>query len=284
VAQPGDEITIVVTGDIACDPEASDFNDGLGSEDRCRQKQVADLVGQTVPDAVLPLGDLQYEDGTLVKFNESYDLSWGEYREITYPVVGNHEYLTVDAAGYYSYFGSRAGDPDKGYYSYDLGEWHLVALNSNCSKIGGCKADSPQGQWLEADLSANKKRCTLAYWHHPRFSSGQHGSDEDYTDFWDILYKAGADVVLSGHDHNYERFAPQDAQGQLDTKRGIRQFVVGTGGKSIRNMEDMKPNSETHNSDVFGVLKLSLHASGYAWEFLSESGELVDKGNTDCHN
>ncbi len=279
-----DWVTLVAAGDIACDPESADFNDGLGSEDKCRQKSVADLIGPVNPDAVLTLGDHQYEDNTLEKFKASYDLSWGEYKDITYPVVGNHEYLIADASGYYAYFGSRAGDPELGYYSYTLGEWHMVALNSNCSKVGGCDRDSPQGQWLEADLAANPNTCILAYWHHPRFSSGHHGNDSSYWDFWKILYTAGADLVLVGHDHNYERFALQDPEGLADPERGIRQFVVGTGGKGLRPFGDIQPNSEVRNSDTYGVLKLRLYSESYDWEFLPESGgAFIDKGEQGCH-
>ena len=162
--------------------------------------------------AVLLLGDIQYEDGAYSKFLASYDPSWGRVKSITKPAPGNHEYQSGSAADYYRYFGAAAGDPAKGYYSYDLGGWHLVALNSNCSFVGGCGAGSPQEQWLRADLAAHPASCTLAYWHHPRFSSGAHGSDATYTAFWQALYDANAEVVLVGHDHDYERFAPQTSE------------------------------------------------------------------------
>lgn len=276
-------VTIVAAGDIACDPTAADFNGGLGSEKRCRQKYVADLIGQLNPDAVLTLGDSQYEENTLQQFKASYDLSWGKYKAITHPVVGNHEYLTKDASGYYGYFGAAAGDPSKGYYSYDLGAWHVIALNSNCTQINGCEATSAQGQWLKADLAAHPAKCTLAYWHHPRFSSGHHGNNPDLIDFWTMLQSAGADLVLVGHDHDYERFAPQDASGKADPA-GLRQFVVGTGGKGTRPFEVIQPNSEVRDSGTYGVLKLTLKDSSYDWTFVPEAGaSFTDSGSQNCH-
>jgi acid phosphatase type 7 len=284
VMSPPEPVTIVAAGDIACDPSSENFNNGLGNEKRCRQKYVADIIGQVNPDAVLTLGDTQYEENTLEQFMASYDLSWGKYKSLTYPAVGNHEYLTADAAGYYSYFGSAAGDPSKGYYSYDLGAWHMVVLNSNCNEVGGCEADSPQGQWLKADLAAHPTTCTLAYWHHPRFSSGHHGSDAGYVDFWETLQQASAELVLVGHDHNYERFAPQDASGNADPEHGLRQFVVGTGGKGLRPFESTQANSEVRNSEVYGVLKLTLEPSSYDWEFVPEAGAtFTDVGSSSCH-
>jgi acid phosphatase type 7 len=285
ITEPLETVTILAAGDIACDPASEHFNGGLGTEKRCRQQYVADLIGQMSPDAVLTLGDTQYEENTLEQFMASYDLSWGKYKPLTYPVAGNHEYLTRNAADYYTYFGAVAGDPDKGYYSYDLGAWHIVALNSNCGKIDGCEADSPQGKWLKDDLDAHPSKCTLAYWHHPRFSSGHHGNDAEYSDFWTVLQQAGAELILVGHDHNYERFAAQDARGNADPK-GLVQFVVGTGGKGVRPLESLQPNSEARNSDLYGVLKLTLEPEGYTWEFVAESQSdppFSDTGRTDCH-
>jgi acid phosphatase type 7 len=279
----GVSVTIVAAGDIACDPTAADFNGGLGSEKRCRQKYVADIIGQINPDAVLTLGDSQYEENTLEQFKASYDLSWGRLKSITHPAVGNHEYLTKDASGYYSYFGATAGDPSKGYYSYDLGAWHIIALNSNCTQINGCEAASAQGQWLKADLAAHPTKCTLAYWHHPRFSSGHHGNNPDFIDFWEMLQRSGADLVLVGHDHNYERFAPQDALGNADSA-GLRQFVIGTGGKGVRPFEVIQPNSEVRDSNTYGVLKLTLKDSSYDWTFIPEAGaSFTDSGSQHCH-
>ncbi|HET6622980.1 MAG TPA: Calx-beta domain-containing protein, partial [Gaiellaceae bacterium] len=204
-------VHVAAAGDVACDPESDAFEGGRGDGLECRQRATSDLLVRKRYAAVLALGDLQYEDATRAKFGASYDPSWGRLRSITRPVPGNHEYRTDGADGYFGYFGAAAGDPAKGYYSYDLGGWHLVALNSSCSEVGGCGAGSRQERWLRADLAASSAPCTLAYWHHPRFSSGSHGSDPSYEAFWRALYEAGADVVLVGHDHDYERFAPQTA-------------------------------------------------------------------------
>lgn len=280
---PEGSVTVVAAGDIACSPASSYFNGGLGTTDKCRQKYTADLIGQLGADAVLTLGDNQYEEGTLNQFMKSYDLSWGQYKGITYPSVGNHEYRVPGAADYYSYFGARAGDPVKGYYSFDLGDWHIVALNSNCAAVGGCEAGSKQETWLRADLAAHPKECTLAYWHHPLFSSGSHGNDPATTDFWRALSEAGAELVLVGHDHNYERFAPQTAEGVADAEAGIRQFVVGTGGKNHYSISTAQPNSEVINGNTHGVLKLDLYAGGYNWAFVPEAGATFsDAGSATC--
>jgi hypothetical protein len=232
--------------------------------------------------SVLVLGDAQYEEGTLAQFQQSYNLSWGRLKNITHPAAGNHEYETAGASGYFSYFGAAAGDKTKGYYSYNIGAWHIIALNSNCSKVGGCGAGSPQEQWLRADLAANPTMCTLAYFHHPRFSSGRHGGNSSYDAFWKALYAAGAEIVLNGHDHNYERFAPQSPSAAADPK-GIQQFVVGTGGKNHALMGSVQPNSVVRNSDTFGFLKLTLHASSYDWQFVPEPGKtFTDSGTRNC--
>ena len=194
---------------------------------------------------------------------------------------GNHEYGTTGAAGYFQYFGALAGDPSKGYYSFDLGTWHLIALNSNCARIGGCGAGSPQEQWLKADLARSASGCVLAYWHHPRFSSGQHGNDASYDAFWRDLHSARADVVLSGHDHSYERFAPQDPDQHADAD-GIREFVVGTGGNGFYSFASVQPNSEMRIDRKFGVLKLTLGLGSYAWQFISDDGSVLDAGSTAC--
>lgn len=233
---------------------------------------------------VATLGDNVYDRGTDREYDECYDPSWGRAKSRTKPSAGNHEYATEGADGYYDYFGDAAGDPDEGYYSYDLGAWHVVVLNSNCSEAGGCGEGSPQEEWLRADLAAHRTTCTLAYWHHPRYSSGKHGNHDRMQRIWETLYGAGADVVLSGHDHSYERFAPQDDSGRADPARGIRQFVVGTGGKNHYDFQTTKPNSEVRESGTFGVLKLQLHAEGYDWEFLSVAGKTFnDSGTGACH-
>lgn len=271
---------IAAAGDIACDPSSSSFNNGNGTSSNCRQKYTAALLAGV--DAVLPLGDLQYENGAPDKYANSYALSWGAYKGITHPAPGNHDYLTPGASGYYAYFGAAAGDPAKGYYSYDLGGWHLIALNSSCSHGGGCGTNSAQTVWLRDDLSRTTKSCILAYWHHPRFSSATHGSSTSYDAFWQALYAAHADVVLVGHDHTYERFALQNPAGQADAA-GIRQFVAGTGGKSHYTFPTVLPNSQVRNGNTYGVLKLALHPSSYDWQFVAESGASVDSGTTACH-
>jgi len=238
-----------------------------------------------IPGTVFTAGDNAYSDGAADEFANCYDPSWGRHKARIRPSPGNHDYHTPGASGYFGYFGAAAGDPSTGYYSYDLGAWHIIAVNSNCSEIGGCGAGSPQEQWLRADLAAHPAACTLAYWHHPRFSSGQHGSSTTYRAFWQALYDYNADVVLNGHDHDYERFAPQDPNGAADPARGLREFVVGTGGHSLRSFQ-RKPaaNSEVRNRDAFGVLKLTLHPTGYEWEFVPEAGKtFTDTGSGICH-
>jgi hypothetical protein len=243
--------------------------------------------------AVLPLGDAQYDCGGATAFSTSYDPTWGRVKAISSPVVGNHEYQTSPgtgcdatgkALGYFDYFGAAAGDPSKGYYSYDIGAWHIVALNTNDTcKFVSCSAGSPQEQWLRADLAAHPARCTLAYWHAPRFWSGS--TSLKYQAFWDDLYNAGADVVLNGHAHNYERFAPQDPAGNADPAIGIREFVVGTGGASHAGTPTIfAPNSEVFDRTTFGVLKLTLHATSYDWKFVPEAGKtFTDSGTNACH-
>lgn len=274
---------IAAAGDIACDPESSSFERGSGSGLTCRQMATSDLLVGGGYRAVLALGDLQYEDGSYAKFLASYDPSWGRVKAITRPVPGNHEYRTEGAAGYFRYFGASAGESDEGYYSFDVGRWHLIALNSNCGSVGGCGAGSPQEQWLRADLARNPASCTLAYWHHPRFSSGHHGSDSTYTAFWQALYDAGADVVLVGHDHGYERFASVAPSGQRDAAHGVRQFVVGTGGKSVRSFPNVRTNSQARDVSSLGVLELTLGKRAYAWRFRPAVGSFTDSGSQRCH-
>jgi hypothetical protein len=237
-----------------------------------------------VDGTVFTLGDDAYENGTPRQFADCYGPTWGRFKARTRPVVGNHEYGTAFATGYFNYFGAAAGDPTKGYYSYDLGKWHLIVINSNCSEVGGCKAGSPEEQWLRQDLAQHPAPCTVAMWHHPRYSSGEHGDDKSMRDIWQALYDANADVVLSGHDHDYERFGPQDAHSKADPVRGIRQFVVGTGGRDLYKWEHKDTDSEVKNNETFGVLKMTLHDDGYDWEFLPVEGQTFsDKGSAKCH-
>jgi acid phosphatase type 7 len=270
---PSGEV-IVAAGDIAnCA--------GEGDEETAR------LVGG-IEGTVLTLGDEAYPEGTAQDFRECYEPSWGQFKERTKPVPGNHEYETEGASAYFGYFGEAAGNPEEGYYSYDLGSWHIVALNSNCGEGEiRCGPGSAQTKWLKQDLAANadEGQCTLAYMHHPRFSSGEeHGSTPKLEPLWEALYEAGADVVLSGHEHNYERFAPQDPEGRADSERGIREFVVGTGGKSHYPIVNPIANSEVHNDETYGVLKLTLHPQSYEWQFVPVEGEsFTDSGSARCH-
>jgi hypothetical protein len=268
---------VVAAGDIAvCAREA----------DEATAKLVEGIDGATV----LTLGDNAYPEGSVEDFEECYEPTWGQFKNRTKPVPGNHEYYTEGAKGYFQYFGEAAGDPEEGYYSYELGSWHIVALNSNCGEAQiRCSPSSTQVRWLEDDLAANADEeggCTLAYMHHPRFSSGaEHGSHDTMEPMWEGLYEAGAEVVLSGHEHNYERFAPQDPSGNADPEGGIRQFVVGTGG-GASDYPILEPlaNSEVHNDESYGVLKLTLRPKGYEWRFLSaEGGEFTDSGSARCH-
>jgi hypothetical protein len=239
-----------------------------------------------IPGTILTLGDLAYPDGTQQNFNECYAKTWGRHKSRTRPALGNHEYHTPGAAGYFNYFGKVAGEPGQGYYSFDLGSWHIIALNSQCLEVGGCQKGSPQEQWLRDDLKKNSSKCTLAYWHSPLFSSGsEHGNDPTMKPFWDDLYEAGADIVLNGHDHDYERFALQNPNGAADSKKGIREFVVGTGGKNQRRFNLALPTTEARSNNTFGVLKLSLHSASYDWEFIPVAGgQFKDSGKGACHS
>jgi hypothetical protein len=259
---------------------------GAGDIADCRRPagpQATASLLDAIPGTVFTVGDHAYPDGTAQQFAECYEPAWGRHKARTRPAVGNHDYHTPGAASYFAYFGAAAGEPDKGYYSYDLGGWHVVVLNSNCGEVG-CEARSAQERWLRADLAANPTPCALAYWHHPRFSSGRHGGREGLSALWQALYEAGVELAISGHDHDYERFAPQDASGRLDRRQGVRQFVVGTGGRSSYRFRDVEPNSEVRATDLFGVLKLTLWPERYDWEFLPVPGHaFTDSGSEPCH-
>lgn len=281
---PDPDPVVIAVGDAACDPTSPNYNGGLGSGDTCRQMATSEIALSESASAVLMLGDAQYETGQLAAFMASYDPSWGRLKAITRPAPGNHEYFYGTAPDYYTYFGGSAGDPATGWYSFDLGTWHLIALNSNCGYIGGCDVGSAQEAWLRADLAAHTNKCTLAYWHHPRFSSGQHGQDPSMDAFWRALHDAGADLILGGHDHNYERFAPQTPDSVSDSVGGMREFVVGTGGKDLRGRSFTPAHSEVFDYSAPGVLKLTLKPSGYDWEFKAIPGEsFTDVGSASCH-
>jgi hypothetical protein len=276
---------IAAAGDIACDPRhrlGPDIEAILGG---CQAAATFKLIAAKRLAAVLVLGDAQYEDGALEAFQQSYAKTWGRVKAITHPAPGNHEYYSSpNADGYFTYFGAAAGDRAKGYYSFDLGRWHIISLNGNCGFVGGCGAGSKQETWLKADLGRHPAACTLAYWHQPRFSSGTHHSDPTYADLWRDLYAARADIVLGGHDHDYERFAPQTPMGAPDPQTGIREFVVGTGGRSHSIFLRIDKNSEARAGGTFGVLFLTLHQHSYEWHFTPIAGYLFsDSGNGMCH-
>jgi hypothetical protein len=269
------------TGTIA-DPVLVGTGD-IASCSRSGDSKTAALV-EGIAGTVFTAGDNAYESGSPSEFQNCYDPTWGAFVGRTRPSPGNHDYGTAGAAGYFDYFGSNAGPGDDGYYAYDLGSWRIYSLNSNCDRagVGGCGKGSPQRAWLKADLAANPRTCVLAYWHHPLFSSGEHGNYPKMRPIWRALHAAGADVVISGHDHDYERFARQRPSG-VAASNGIREFVVGTGGAERRAFGSIKANSQVRNAGTFGVLKLTLHATAYEWEFVPVAGEtFTDSGSTSC--
>ncbi len=243
----------------------------------------AKLIENVPVAAVFTAGDNAYENGSPDDFRNCYDPTWGAFKDRTRPAAGNHDWQTKDLAGYLGYFGTAAAPEGASWYSYDLGSWHIVVLDSDCGFVGGCGPGSAQGRWLSTDLAASTARCTLAIWHHPRFSSGEHGNDTDVAPFWQTLYDAGADVVINGHDHDYERFAPQDPSGREDRVRGIREFVVGTGGAALRTFPTTRANSELRVATTHGVIELVLHQASYQWTFVPTTGELGDSGTAPCH-
>jgi hypothetical protein len=280
---------IAAAGDIACDPADPNFNGGAGNAGGCHQRATSKLVVGTGLTGILTLGDEQYDDGTLAKFQQVYDTTWGAANNLGHQGVGNHEYLTSGAKGFFDYFdgigqlGGPAGPRGKGYYSFDVGTWHIVALNSNCAQVS-CATGSTQEKWLKADLAAHPTKCTLAYWHHPRFSSGIVGNTTAVSPLLTDLYNAGADVVLTGHDHEYERFAPQTPAAVADSVRGVQEFVVGTGGKSQKPFNAAKANSVVRHTGTYGVLRLTLHPSNYDFRFIPEAGQTwTDSGTVACH-
>jgi hypothetical protein len=267
---PALESQLLAAGDIAdCTPGA----------------ELTAKILDRLPGVVATLGDTVYETGTPQNYAACYSPTWGRHKRRTMPAVGDHEYKTPGASGYFGYFGAAAGEPGRGWYSYALGAWHVVVLNSACDEVGGCEAGSPQEQWLQADLAAHPTLCTLAYWHSPRFSSGGlHRDDPAVEPLWQALYDHGAEVVLSGNDHDYERFAPQTPAGEPDPLDGVRQFVVGTGGRYLRPMGALQPNSEASSAATFGVLRLKLDPAGYEWEFVpAAGGPFRDSGSASCH-
>jgi len=255
----------------------------IGDCDRETDSATADLI-DGIDGTVFVAGDNAYPDGTAKQYRDCYEPNWGRFKDRTLPVPGNHDYGTPGAAGYLEYFGDAAVNEDGDtWYSTELGAWHVIVLDSACSDVGGCKKDSPQGRWLAADLAASSAECTLALWHEPRFSSGYHGNDRTVGPFWELLYDAGADLVVNGHDHDYERFAPQAPDGTEDRDRGLREFIVGTGGTGTRAFEEIVPNSELRATGIHGVLKLTLRPRGYDWQFIPVTGSFSDSGSANCH-
>ena len=245
---------------------------------------------EKIPGEVFAAGDLAYEKGTAQEFANCYDKTWGRFKNRTHPAPGNHEYASKNGSPYFDYWGKQAGPPEKGYYSFDLGVWHVVALNTNCDApgLGGCGPGSPEDLWLQKDLADHSKSCIVAFGHHALYSSGifkKHAIHPELRQFWRDLYKAHADLVLNGHEHSYERFAPQDPDGNLDPKNGIREIVAGTGGRSNDLLGFAIPNSEVRNATSFGVLKLTLWPGKYTWEFVPVDADgLHDSGSGTCHN
>ena len=264
-----DAVTVVAAGDLVCAPGKAK------NEAECHHEETVRLAEEANPDAVLALGDLQYETGTIDAFRKAYDPTWGRLKDRTRPSAGNHEFAGGRASGYFTYFGATAGDLGKGWYSFDLGAWHLVALNSNC-RIVGCSPGSEQHRWLADDLERSDARCTLAFWHHPWRSSGFHGSTPAVDPLAELLQEHGVELVLAGHDHHYERFAPEG---------GLRQLVVGTGGRSLYPVIGAERGSQVRQSASFGILVLELGEDGYRWRFVADptGRPFTDEGEGSCH-
>ena len=279
------DVRVIAAGDVGCDPTEPAYNDGAGSGFQCRMRATSDLwVGDDTVDAVLGIGDLQEESGTLEEYREVYRPTWGRGKEITFPAIGNHDYKTPGAAGYFAYWKSQA-DPvreDSAWYSFDLGTWHLLTLDSNCREVG-CGSTSAQGEWLARDLRRNEARCTLAYFHHPALASTGTGvmSIPTSVSFLKRLHRSGVDVLLVAHHHAYERFAPLDGSLAVDAAHGVRQFVVGTGGASTAPQTHVAPHSRVRVRAP-GVLDLRLRDGSYRWRFLTIAGEVADRGTADC--
>jgi len=291
---------VAAAGDIACDPANPDFVATRGTGTDCAMRATSALVLRARPDVVLTLGDNQYDDSAYDKYRLSFAPTWGRLLPTMHPAIGNHEYATPEAAGYFRYFGRRAGAAGRGWYSLDIGRWHVVALNSECGHVGGCGPGSPQEAWLRRDLAAHPAACTLAYWHEPRFSSGQHGDAQQMATIWNDLATARADIVLSGHNHDYERFdglgatpAATGADGGTPSYQapapdpaGIREFVVGTGGEQLHHFRHAPLAGEAVRSDdTYGVLLLRLRAASYSWRFApagGTSGTFTDAGSGTC--
>lgn len=279
-----DHKRVVAMGDMVCDPK--DVHRILRDQKYCQDDKTLALVTQLKPDAIFALGDLQYDDGTLEKFQNTFAKNWSSQKNIIYPSPGNHEYATPLANGYYTYFRDGPADVSKGYYSFLLGDWHILSLNSNCDNIGGCDPNSGQIKWLKEELNKNTAKCTLAFWHHPRFTSGKYKNDFDAknrtVNMWDVLTADKADLVLNGHDHLYERFAKQNTSGE-QSAAGMRQLTVGTGGKSLYPSDRPEKTSEKIIDNHYGVLLLDLYSNLYKWQFINTDGQTLDSGSQQCN-
>ena len=277
-----DPLAVPPTPEVTGDPVLL----GLGDIASCwssGDEATARLL-DTTPGVIGIVGDTEQNNATAPEFKGCYDATWGRHNARTRPAVGDHEYRVADATGYFDYFGSRAGPRLKGWYSYDLGNWHIVVLNSNCELIGGCGPGSEQYEWLQQDLHQNAGDCVGAYVHHPRWSAGAlHGDQTRVAPFWDLLYEYSAEFVYGGNDHTYQRFAPQTPAGLVDRDKGLRQFVLGTGGTQHYPLTAPKPNTEVQHTGTFGVMRFTLHANSYDWRFLPQAGRsFTDSGSTDC--
>lgn len=260
---------------------------GAGDIGSCSSKgdEITAKLLDDLPGTVFTLGDNAYYEGSSNDFADCYGSHWGRHRARTRPVIGNHDVITDNGGPYYDYFGEAAGNRGEGWYSYRLGNWLVLALNSNCGSVG-CDAESAQAKWLAAELDRVQPRCAVAMWHHPLFTSGRnHPPETRLRPLFEILYSHGVEVVLAGHNHQYERFAPQTPEATLDEARGVRAFVVGTGGAGLYKFHQAPaPNSEVRDGKTFGVLKLELHEDSYSWKFVGEPGKsFTDSGSTPCH-
>jgi hypothetical protein len=304
VDSTGDPVVGVV-GDMACDPADPNYYGGLGTTTHCAESRVSDaMLADTTAsggsiDKILALGDYQYDCGDPSAWSASYDPTWGRLDYLMDPVTGNHEYKTGNnvytgqpcpsgnstAQGYFNHFGAAVANPDNntGYFSVNLGSWHIIALNGNCKPAGGCNATSPESVWLKNDLSANSQLCTLAFWHQPLFTGVRSGMNTTYQPWWNLLYNAKADVVLNGHVHNYQRFAPMDPIGNADSTNGITEYVVGTGGEALNSVNSSALPQPIVWRKTFGYLRMTLLATGWTAQFLNASRTVRDTSSGACH-
>ncbi|MDX6298594.1 MAG: hypothetical protein QOI51_2451 [Nocardioidaceae bacterium] len=293
----GDPVVVAV-GDFACDPADRRWNDGGGTAAGCQQAATSNqLLTDTTVDAILALGDYQYECGDLADYAASYDPTWGRLDPLMDPTAGNREYQTgTDALGvacptdnataqnYFAHFGAAAHPVTSGHFSFDLGSWHLIALNANCGKagVGGCGASSAQTKWLKADLAATKQPCIAAYWHQPLWT-GLGSNLLAYAPWWNALYAAHADLVLNGHIHNYQRFSPLSPAGAVDPGNGITEYIVGTGGEALQPIARTAAPQPVAYSKTFGYLRMTLHSAGWDAQFIDSSGAVLDTSAGTCH-